>query len=42
MNATFNGTPFIDLFEKLPEINKKLIGKIGKYSNNMVQIAVTN
>lgn len=24
MNTTFNGTPFIDLFKKLPEINKEV------------------
>lgn len=24
MNTTFNGTPFIDLFDKLPEINKEV------------------
>lgn len=24
MNETFNGTPFIDLFKKLPEINKEV------------------
>ena len=24
MNTTFNGTPLISLFEKLPEINKKV------------------
>lgn len=23
MNTTFNGTPFIDLFKKLPEINEE-------------------
>lgn len=24
MNTTFNGTPFIDLFDKLPEINEEV------------------
>ena len=24
MNTTFNGTPFINLFDKLPEINEKV------------------